>query len=61
MGNTYYQMQTETLLWWKYISNGKAFAKNEENYTDQKIAYLKPSQSNYIKKSTLAKILEWEA
>lgn len=53
MGNTYYQMQTETLLWWKYISNGIAFTQNMENYTDQKIAYVKPSQSNYIKKSTI--------
>jgi len=52
MGNTYYRMQTETLLWWKYTSNGNLFTKNQEDYSQQKIAYLKPSQSNYIKKST---------
>lgn len=52
MGSIYYQMQTETLLWWKNISTGKGFIQNQENYTDQKIAYLKPSQSHYIKKST---------
>ena len=52
MGDTYYKMQTETLLWWKYTGNGKVFNKNQEDYTSQKIAYLKPSQSNYIKKST---------
>lgn len=52
MGNTYYQMETETLLWWKYTNNGISFSQNVENYTDQKIAFLKPSQRNYIKKST---------
>ncbi|MEN2436561.1 RHS repeat-associated core domain-containing protein [Weeksellaceae bacterium A-14] len=52
MGMIYYKMQTETLLWWKYIGNGKTFLKNQENYTEQKIAYLKPTQSNYIKKSS---------
>lgn len=52
MGNTYFQMQTEGLLWWKYTGNGKTFIKNQEDYTQQKIAYLKPSQSNYIKRST---------
>ncbi|WP_185113851.1 RHS repeat-associated core domain-containing protein [Chryseobacterium indologenes] len=52
MGNTYFQMQTEALLWWKYTGNGKTFIKNQEDYTQQKIAYLKPSQSNYIKRST---------
>lgn len=52
MGAIYHQMETESLLWWKNISTGKDFIQNQENYTDQKIAYLKPSQSNYIKKST---------
>ncbi|MFC0343431.1 polymorphic toxin type 23 domain-containing protein [Epilithonimonas hispanica] len=52
MGETYRLMQTENLLWWKYTSNGKEFNKNQEDYTSQKIAYLKPSQSNYIKRST---------
>jgi len=52
MGDTYYRMQTETLLWWKYTGNGVSFIKNQEDYTQQKIAYLKPSQSNYIKRST---------
>lgn len=52
MGDTYYKMQTENLFWWKYTSNGTTFIKNQEDYTAQKIAYLKPSQSNYIKKST---------
>lgn len=52
MGETYYNMQNETLLWWKYTGNGVTFIKNQEDYTSQKIAYLKPSQSNYIKKST---------
>ncbi|MEN2436730.1 RHS repeat-associated core domain-containing protein [Weeksellaceae bacterium A-14] len=52
MGMVYNKMQTESLLWWKYLGNGKTFLKNQENYTDQKIAYLKPSQSNYIKKSS---------
>ena len=52
MGDTYYRMQTETLLWWKYTGNGVSFTKNQEDYTQQKIAYLKPSQSNHIKKST---------
>ena len=53
MGDTYYAMQNEILLWWKYTSNGKTFIKNQEDYTSQKIAYLRPSQSNYIKKSTI--------
>ena len=53
MGGIYYKMQTEPLLWWKNISNGINFIKNQEDYTQQKIAYLKPSQSNYIKKSTI--------
>lgn len=52
MANIYYRMQTETLLWWKYTGNGTSFIKNQEDYTQQKIAYLKPSQSNYIKRST---------
>ncbi len=52
LGDTYYRMQTETLLWWKYTGNGVSFVKNQEDYTEQKIAYLKPSQSNYIKRST---------
>ncbi|NML72095.1 hypothetical protein HHL23_20210 [Chryseobacterium sp. RP-3-3] len=52
LGDTYYRMQTETLLWWKYTGNGVSFIKNQEDYTQQKIAYLKPSQSNYIKRST---------
>ncbi|WP_259838719.1 RHS repeat-associated core domain-containing protein [Chryseobacterium herbae] len=52
MGDTYYRMQTETLLWWKYTGNGVSFVKNQEDYTQQKIAYLKPAQSNYIKRST---------
>lgn len=52
MGDTYYNMQNETLLWWKYTSDGTTFVKNQEDYTQQKIAYVKPSQSNYIKKST---------
>ncbi|MGA9211713.1 RHS repeat-associated core domain-containing protein [Kaistella sp.] len=52
MGDTYYKMQTETLLWWKYTNNGISFSKIQEDYTEQKIAYLKPSQRNFIKKST---------
>ncbi|WP_435523829.1 hypothetical protein [Chryseobacterium indoltheticum] len=52
LADTYYRMQTETLLWWKYTGNGLTFLKNQEDYTAQKIAYLKPSQNNYIKKST---------
>ena len=52
MADVYYRMQTETLLWWKYTGNGTSFIKSLEDYTQQKIAYLKPSQSNYIKRST---------
>ncbi|MFC3755342.1 RHS repeat-associated core domain-containing protein [Chryseobacterium tructae] len=52
MGDTYYRMQTEGLLWWKYTGNGATFIKNQEDYTEQKIAYLKPSQNNYIKRTT---------
>ena len=51
MADVYYRMQTETLLWWKYTGNGASFIKNQEDYTQQKIAYLKPSQSNYIKRN----------
>lgn len=52
MGNVYYKMQTDNLLWWKYTSNGQSFSKIQEDYTQQKIAYLKPSQNNSIKRST---------
>lgn len=52
MGNTYYSIQNDTLLWWKYIGNGLTYNKVQEDYTQQKIFYIKPSQSNYIKKSS---------
>lgn len=52
MGGVYYQMETEQLLWWKYTGNGQTFIKTQEDYTDQKIAYLKPRQNNYIKRTT---------
>lgn len=52
MGATYYAMQTESLLWWKYIGNGKQFTKSQVDLTQQKIAYLKSNQNNVIKRST---------
>ncbi|MDQ1858423.1 RHS repeat-associated core domain-containing protein [Chryseobacterium sp. WLY505] len=52
LADTYYRMQTETLLWWKYTGNGVSLEKKQEDYTLQKIAYLKPSQNNYIKRTT---------
>lgn len=42
----YKNMETQQLLWWKYTSDGQKFIKNEENYTQQKIAYLKTSQTS---------------
>ncbi len=44
MKTTYRSMESESLLWWKYTSDGKKFIKNQEDYTQQKIAYLKTSQ-----------------
>lgn len=52
MGDIYYRMQNEPLFWWKYTGNGATYIKNQEDYTEQKIAYLKPSQNNYIKRTT---------
>lgn len=40
------------LYWWKYTSDGKKFNQVQEDYKDQKIFYLKPSQNNVIKKSS---------
>ncbi|SDF50744.1 RHS repeat-associated core domain-containing protein [Epilithonimonas hungarica] len=52
IGAVFYNIEHDNLLWWKYTSNGKQFLKAEENYTEQKIFYLKPSQNNVIKRST---------
>lgn len=52
MGKTYYEMQTENLLWWKFTGTGTSYIQTQEDYTQQKIAYLKPSQQNHIKTST---------
>lgn len=46
------KINTETLLWWQYISTGTEFIKAQQDYTNQKIAFIAPSQRNIIKKSS---------
>lgn len=49
------KMETETLLWWEYISTGNGttgFVKTLKDYTQQKLAYLAPSYRNIIKRGS---------
>ncbi|MFC4686125.1 RHS repeat-associated core domain-containing protein [Epilithonimonas pallida] len=45
------KMETETLIWWEYLNNGKGFNVTAKDYTSQKLAYLMPSQRVYAKAS----------
>ncbi|WP_027383288.1 RHS repeat-associated core domain-containing protein [Epilithonimonas caeni] len=45
------RMETETLIWWEYLNNGKGFNITAKDYTTQKLAYLMPSQRVYAKAS----------
>ncbi|WP_026711072.1 RHS repeat-associated core domain-containing protein [Flavobacterium filum] len=48
-----FKMESEQLLWWQYISTGNGnsgFIKTQKDYTEQKLAYLAPSQRHVIKK-----------
>lgn len=46
------EMETETLLWWQYISTGQSFVKTQKDFTQQKLAYIATSQRNVMKKSS---------
>ncbi|WP_304343886.1 RHS repeat-associated core domain-containing protein [Chryseobacterium koreense] len=52
LGAVYNSIQRDKLYWWKYTSTGTQFLKQSEDYTEQKIFYVKPSQNNVIKRST---------
>lgn len=46
------KIETDTHLWWEYISTGIGFIKTQKDYTQEKIAYFAPSQRNIIKRSS---------
>lgn len=48
----YAEMENSQHIWWKYTGNGKTFIKKEENYTEQKLAYIVPKQSHVIKRTS---------
>src|SRR5690606_29069193 len=47
------KINTETLLWWQYTSTGTGFIKTQKDYTQQKLAYIAPTQRNVVKKSSI--------
>lgn len=46
------KINIEQHKWWQYISTGIGFNKTERNFTNQKLAFCKPSQRNIIEKSS---------
>lgn len=46
------KINTDQHKWWQYISTGIGFNKKERNFTNQKLAFCKPSQRAIIEKST---------
>ena len=46
------KINSEQLKWRQYTSTGVGFIRKQQNFTDQKLAYCKPSQRNIIKKSS---------
>lgn len=46
------KIETDQLKWWQYISTGKTFIQRLRDFTPQKLAYIKPSERNSIKRSS---------
>lgn len=49
---SFQNMENEQKLWWKYTSKGNSFAPQTEDYTSLRLAYILPSQSNVIKRTS---------
>ncbi|MDR6405866.1 MULTISPECIES: SpvB/TcaC N-terminal domain-containing protein [Chryseobacterium] len=48
-GDVAKKMESESQMWWQYISTGKNFISTTKDYTAQKLSYIVPSQRNYFK------------
>ncbi|WP_029988654.1 RHS repeat-associated core domain-containing protein [Myroides odoratimimus] len=46
------KMSRDKLEWWSYISTGKQLIKEKKDFTEQKLAYITPSQHHDIKRSS---------
>lgn len=46
------KMETEQQLWWEFMGTGTTYIQTLRNYTQQKLAYMAPSQRNIIKRSS---------
>ena len=45
-------MDHDQQLWWEYISTGTNYTRYQKDYTQQRLAYIVPSQRNVIKESS---------
>lgn len=48
-GDVAKKMETESQMWWEYISTGKNFIATTKDYTAQKLSYIVPSQRSYFR------------
>ena len=52
LAREFYKIETQQLLWNKFISTGTGFLRTTEDLTSQKIAYIESTQRNIIKRSS---------
>ncbi|MGG5209254.1 RHS repeat-associated core domain-containing protein [Chryseobacterium sp. MIQD13] len=48
-GDVAKRMETESQMWWQYISTGTSFIATSKDYTAQKLSYIVPSQRSYFR------------
>lgn len=46
------KMSKDKLYWWSYVSTGTKLIRTKKDFTDQKLAYITPSQHHDIKRTT---------